>query len=142
VKKLVIVAIPSKGKGGMNDEMSPRFGRCTSFTFVELEAKEIVAVKAVPNHAFDAMGGAGVQATQIVGNNGAEVAIVGFLGPNAANGLRALNIKTLHYSSEKMGIKEVINCYIEGKLEEMSSPNVASHYGAGAGQNRQGIHNS
>ena len=139
---MVIIAIPSTGKGGLNDEICPRFGRCTSFTFVELENKEITAVKTIPNHANNAMGGAGVQATQIVGNNGAEVVIVGFLGPNAANGLNALNIKILHYSGEKMTIKEVINQYIEGKLQEMASPNVASHYGTGAGRGRQGIHNS
>ena len=106
---MAIVAIPSMGKGGLNDNMSPRFGRCASFTFVELDKKEIVAIKAIPNHAVNAMGGAGVQATQIIGNNGANTVIVGFLGPNAANGLRALNIKVLHYQGENMLIKNIIN---------------------------------
>ena len=57
---MVIVAIPSIGKGGLNDDMSPRFGRCASFTFIELEKDEITAVKTVSNHAASAMGGAGV----------------------------------------------------------------------------------
>ena len=135
---MVIVAIPSKGKGGLNDEMSPRFGRCTSFTFVELEKSGITAVKTIPNHAADAMGGAGVQATQIVGNNGAEVVIVGFLGPNAANGLKALNIKILHAPDEKMTVKEVLNHYIEGKLQEISSSNVVPHHGMGTGRGGRG----
>ncbi len=139
---MVIVAIPSIGKGGLNDEMCPRFGRCSSFTFVELDNKEIVAIKTIPNHAVNAMGGAGVQATQIIGNNGANIVIVGFLGPNAANGLRALNIKALHYQGENMLIKNVINQYLEGKLREITSPNVGSHHGMGAGRGRQGIHNS
>ena len=138
---MVIIAIPSKGKGGLKDEICPRFGRCTSFTFVELENNEIIAVKTVPNHAVDAMGGAGVQATQIVGNGGADVVIVGFVGPNATNALRALNIKILHSPDEKMTVKEVLDHYIEGKLEEISSPNVASHYGMGTGRGRRGIHN-
>jgi predicted Fe-Mo cluster-binding NifX family protein len=131
---MVIVAIPSMKEGGLSDEMSPRFGRCPSFTFVELEDNEIKAVKTVPNNAANAMGGAGVQATQIVGNNNAEVAIVGFLGPNAANGLNALNIKIYNAPNKRMTIKEVIDLYIQDKLESVSSANVTSHYGMGAGQ--------
>ena len=140
---MVIIAVPSQGKGGLNDDICPRFGRCTSFTFVELEKDEITSVKTIPNHAINAMGGAGVQATQIVGNNGANIVIVGFLGPNAANALRALNIEILHFPDEKMTVKEVLNHYIEGKLQKISSPNVSSHYGMGSGRGRgrRGINN-
>ena len=138
---MIIIAIPSMGEGGLNDEICPRFGRCTSFTFVELEKSEITAVKTIPNHAINAMGGAGVQATQIVGNNGANIVIVGFLGPNAANALRALNIEILHFPDEKMTVKELLNHYLEGKLQEISSANVASHFGMGGGRGRRGIRN-
>ncbi|MFX0036578.1 MAG: NifB/NifX family molybdenum-iron cluster-binding protein [Candidatus Hermodarchaeota archaeon] len=136
---MVIVAIPSMGKGGLNDFLSPRFGRCPSFTFVEIDNKEITAVKTVPNHATSAMGGAGVQATQIIGNNNAEVAILGFLGPNAANGLKALNIKLFHAPDKQITVKEVLDLFIEGKLEEMSNSSVASHYGMGGGRGRGGF---
>jgi predicted Fe-Mo cluster-binding NifX family protein len=135
---MVVIAIPSIGKGGLNDDMNPRFGRCASFTFVELEDKEIKAVKIVPNHAANAMGGAGVQATQIIGNNNAEIVIVGFLGPNAANGLNSLNIKVLHAPDKKMTINEVVNLYIEDKLEELTSANVGSHHGMGGGRGMGG----
>ncbi|MFX1325675.1 MAG: NifB/NifX family molybdenum-iron cluster-binding protein [Promethearchaeota archaeon] len=133
---MVIVAVPSMEEGGLNDEINLRFGRCASFTFVELEDNEIKAVKTVPNHAFNTMGGAGVQATQIIGNNSAEVVIVGFLGPNAANGLNALRIKVFNAPNKRMTIKEVIDLYKEGKLKEMTSANVSSHYGMGG---RRGI---
>ncbi|MFX1554238.1 MAG: NifB/NifX family molybdenum-iron cluster-binding protein, partial [Promethearchaeota archaeon] len=129
-----IIAVPSMGNGGLNDEMSPRFGRCASFTFVELENDEIKAVRAVPNPAANAMGGAGVQATQIIGNNGASVVIVGFLGPNAANGLNALNIKILQAPNEVITIKEIINLYLQGKLPTINTSNVGSHYGMGSGR--------
>ncbi|MFX0155866.1 MAG: NifB/NifX family molybdenum-iron cluster-binding protein [Candidatus Hodarchaeota archaeon] len=128
-----IIAIPSMGSGGLNDEMSPRFGRCASFTFVELENNKIRAVKTVPNPAATAMGGAGVKATQIIGNNGANAIIVGFLGPNAASGLNALNIKIFQAPNKVITIKEVINLYIDGKLETITNSNVASHYGMGGG---------
>jgi len=133
-----IIAIPSMGNGGLNDQMSPRFGRCASFTFVELENNEIKAVKTVPNPAANAMGGAGVQATQIIGNNGAEAIIVGFLGPNAASGLNALNIKIFQAPNKAITIKEVMNLYIEGKLQTIATSNVASHYGMGGGRGMGG----
>ncbi|MFX1521936.1 MAG: NifB/NifX family molybdenum-iron cluster-binding protein [Promethearchaeota archaeon] len=142
---MVIVAVPSMGKGGLNDEMNPRFGRCTSFTFVELENKEIQAVKTVPNHAAEAMGGAGVQATQIIGNNNAKILIAGFLGPNAINSLRALNIKVLQAPDKTLTINEVVKLFLEEKLEEMTSANVSSHYGMGgrrgmgSGNRRRGM---
>ncbi len=133
-----IIAVPSMGNGGLNDQMSPRFGRCVSFTFVEVQNDEIKAVKTVPNPAANAMGGAGVQATQIIGNNGANIVIVGFLGPNASNGLNSLNIKILQSPNEAMTIKEVINLYIQGKLQAINTSNVASHYGMGGGRGMGG----
>jgi predicted Fe-Mo cluster-binding NifX family protein len=142
LKDMSIIAIPSMGKGGLNDQMSPRFGRCASFTFVEVENKQIKAVKTVPNPASNAMGGAGVQATQIIGNNGASVVIVGFLGPNAAEGLKALNIEMFHAPNQSITIKEVMNLYLKGNLEEINSSNVASHHGMGGGRRGMGRGNN
>ncbi|MFX1379959.1 MAG: NifB/NifX family molybdenum-iron cluster-binding protein [Promethearchaeota archaeon] len=132
-----IIAIPSMSDGGLNDQMSPRFGRCASFTFVEVDGKQIKAVKTVPNPASTTMGGAGVQATQIIGNNGANAVIVGFLGPNAADGLKALDIHIYQAPNQSITIKEVMNLYLEGNLETLNTSNVASHYGMGGG--RQGM---
>ncbi|MFX1594274.1 MAG: NifB/NifX family molybdenum-iron cluster-binding protein, partial [Promethearchaeota archaeon] len=129
-----IIAVPSMGNGGLNDQMSPRFGRCASFTFVEIENNDIKAIKAVPNPAANAMGGAGVQAAQIIGNNGANAIIVGFLGPNAASGLNALNLDIFQAPNQAITIKEVINLYLKGKLQKITSSNVASHYGMGGGR--------
>ena len=130
---MVIVAVPSMENGGLNDSMSPRFGRCGSFTFIELANNEIKSVKAVPNHAADAMGGAGIQAVQIIGNNNANIVIAGFLGPNAANALIALKLKILHMPNENISIQDVINLYVEGNLKELTTSNVGSHHGMGGG---------
>jgi len=127
---LEIIAIPTNGKGGLNENLSPRFGRCSSFTFVNIENNEIKSVKTVPNQAANAMGGAGVQASQIVGMNNANVVIVGKLGPNAAQALTALNLKIMEAPNEILSIKKVINLYLEGKLQEISSANIGSHFGA------------
>lgn len=130
---MVIVAIPSLGNGGLNDGMSPRFGRCGSFTFVELGNNEIKSVKTVPNNAANAMGGAGIQAAEVIGNNNANIVIAGFLGPNAANALNSLNLKIYHVPNANITIQEAINLYIQGNLKELNSSNVGSHHGMGGG---------
>lgn len=66
---MVIVGIPTFGDKGLNEVMNNRFGRCKSFTFVTIENNEIIEVKSVANDAQGAMGGAGIQAAQIIGNN-------------------------------------------------------------------------
>ena len=136
-----IIAVPTNGKGGLNEDLSPRFGRCSSFTFVTIENSEIKLVKTVPNHAGEAMGGAGVQASQIVGINNANVVIVGKLGPNASQALRALNLKIIEAPNESLSIKKVIDLYLGGQLKELSGSNVGSHFGANSSQgmgNRNG----
>jgi len=129
---MVIIGIPTFGDKGLNEVMNTRFGRCSSFTFVTIENNEIVEVKSVSNDAQGAMGGAGIQAAQIIGNNGATEVIVGNLGPNAANSLSALNLKI--YQGKNITVKELINLHLSGKLEVLTASNVASHAGMGGGR--------
>ncbi|MFX0017893.1 MAG: NifB/NifX family molybdenum-iron cluster-binding protein [Promethearchaeota archaeon] len=129
---MVIIAVPSNGIGGLNEQMNPRFGRCPSFTFVTIENKEIKEVRAVPNPAAEAMGGAGIQAAQLVGNNGANEVIVGFLGPNAAQSLSSLNIKIYQAPDQVITVKDIVDLYINRKLQLTTSANVSPHHGMGA----------
>jgi len=130
---MVIIGLPTNGSGGLNEVFSPRFGRCNSFTFVTLEDGKIKEVKAVQNHAADAMGGAGIQAAQIVGENGATEVIVGFLGPNASQSLNALNLKIFQAPNQQLTVKELIDLYIQGKLTANIGSNVGAHYGMSRG---------
>jgi predicted Fe-Mo cluster-binding NifX family protein len=128
---MTIIGLPSVGNGGINANVSPRFGRCQSFTFVTVEDGEIKEVKTVPNSAANAMGGAGIQAAQIIGNNGASEVIVGFLGPNAAQGLGSLNLKIYQLPNQQITVKQAIDLYLKGELQEISRANVGAHYGMG-----------
>lgn len=130
---MTIIAVPSFGEGGLNVLMNPRYGRCDSFTFVTIENNEIIAVKTVPNHAADAMGGSGTQATQTVGNNGATIVIARNLGPNAFQSLRSLNIKIFKAPIENQTVKDCIELYLQNKLSEFNNANVSSHFGMGGG---------
>ncbi len=135
---MVIVGIPTFGNKGLNEVMNNRFGRCNSFTFVTIQNNEIVEVKSVPNDAQGAMGGAGIQAAQIIGNNGATEVIVGNLGPNAANSLNAINIKIYQAQGGSLTVKELIDLLLSGKLQVLTSSNVGAHAGMGGGGGRGG----
>jgi predicted Fe-Mo cluster-binding NifX family protein len=135
---MVIVGIPTFGNLGLKEVMNNRFGRCASFTFVTIENNEIVEVKSVANDAAGAMGGAGIQAAQIIGNNGATEVIVGNLGPNAANSLNAINIKIYQSQGGSLTVKELIDLRLSGKLQVLTASNVGAHAGMGGGGGRGG----
>ena len=135
---MVVIGIPTFGEGGLNASLNPRFGRCDSFTFVTVEDKEIKKVGVVLNQAANAMGGAGIQAAQIIGNNGATEVIVGNLGPNASQSLNALNLKIYQAPNQQITVKQCIELYLQGGLQLTSGANVASHYGMGGGRGMGG----
>ncbi|MGV9173288.1 MAG: NifB/NifX family molybdenum-iron cluster-binding protein [Promethearchaeia archaeon] len=132
---MTIIAVPTFENGGLNSQLNARFGRCQSFTFVTVKNGEIEAVKTVPNSAANAMGGAGIQAAQIIGNNGAEAVIVGNLGPNAAQSLNSLNLK-IYQAPGQVTVKQAVQSYINGELNEISGANVGAHFGMGGGGGR------
>jgi predicted Fe-Mo cluster-binding NifX family protein len=131
---MVIVGIPTFGNKGLNEVMNNRFGRCNSFTFVTIENKKIVEVKSVANDAQGAMGGAGIQAAQIIGNNGATEVIVDNLGPNAMDSLSALNLKIYQSQGGSLTVKELIDLRLSGKLQVLTASNVGAHAGMGGGR--------
>jgi len=131
---MVVIGVPTIGEGGLNSSLNPRFGRCDSFTFVTVENKEVKRVNVVANQAANAMGGAGIQAAEIIGSNGATEVIVGFLGPNASQSLNALNLKIYQAPNQQLTVKQCIDLYLQGALQVASGANVASHYGMGGGR--------
>jgi predicted Fe-Mo cluster-binding NifX family protein len=135
-KVVVVVVIPSSNEGGLNDMMDSRFGRCKAFTCITLKKKQIQEVKIVPNPARDEMGGAGILASQTVFNSGGNDVIVGFLGPNAINSLRSLNLKVYQAPSQNISVKEALNLYLNGELSLLEVANVNRHHGAGRGMGR------
>jgi len=139
---MMIVAVPSMGEGGLNDIVSAQFGRCNTFTFVTIDENRVNAVRTVPNLSASALGGAGVQAAQIIRNNGANNLLVGLLGPNAYKALNALNIEIFHIPQQGKTIKECIELYLKGTLKKFSNDNATAHFGMDSGlEERQGRSN-
>ncbi|MHA1104656.1 MAG: NifB/NifX family molybdenum-iron cluster-binding protein [Promethearchaeota archaeon] len=116
-----IIAVPSYREGGLNETFHPKFGRCDSFTFITVDNNEIIQVKVIKNFAADEPGGAGTQSAKLIKSNGGNKLIVSRLGSNASKILSSLNIKTFQGPDQEITIKELINLYIDGKLNMTKS---------------------
>jgi len=124
----------SSAADSLDAPVDPRFGRCPYFIIVDLDTMQF---EVVPNVASDAMGGAGIQAAQIIVSKGVKAVITGNVGPNAFQALSAAGIKII--TGAYGTVREVIEKYKRGDLKETGSPTVGGHFGMGGGRSwRQG----
>ena len=121
----------SASANSLDASVDPRFGRCPYFIIVDSETMQF---EAVPNPASGAVGGAGIQAAQIIASKGAKVVITGNVGPNAFQALSAAGIKII--TGAYGTVREVVEKYRRGELKETSSPTVGGHFGMGMGGGR------
>ena len=112
------IVISSTGKD-LDSQIDPRFGRCQYFIFVNPDSMEFETAE---NAGVMASGGAGVQATQLIAQKGANALITGNLGPNAASAISASGIKV--YLVAGGTVREVTEAFKMGSLRETSGPTV------------------
>jgi predicted Fe-Mo cluster-binding NifX family protein len=115
-------------KGGLEDMVSPVFGRCQTYTLVECEGGEIKKTEAMANPGFTAAGGAGIQAAQYVGGLKPEAVIAGNFGPNAAAVLTQMGVKMVQAQGNA---GEAVLKYMKGELKPTNTPTVRGHFGMG-----------
>jgi predicted Fe-Mo cluster-binding NifX family protein len=119
---MIKIAISATGKT-MDSQVDPRFGRCSYFIIVDTDTGTHYAISNTGRKAGE---GAGIQAVQLLTNEGVEAIIGSNLGPNA--------ILSLHYMNKKMysgsgKISEVISQFNKGKLEEINTATVPKKSG-------------
>jgi len=119
--RMETIVVPSYKEGGLNEIFHLKFGRCDSFTFITVDNNEITQVKVIKNYAADEQGGAGTESAKLVKSNGGDMLIVSRLGPNASKALSSLDIKTFQGPDQEITIKELMNLYLEGKLNMTKS---------------------
>ncbi|MCW8802482.1 MAG: NifB/NifX family molybdenum-iron cluster-binding protein [Candidatus Bathyarchaeota archaeon] len=119
----------SASSNTLDANVDPRFGRCPYFVIVDSETMES---EVVSNDSTNASHGAGIQAAQTVANTGATVVITGNVGPNAFKVLSATGIKVI--TGVSGSIKEAVEKYKNGELQETTNPTVGGHFGMGKGQ--------
>ena len=119
------IAISSTGET-LENEVDTKFGRCDYFLIVEIENKEIKNFKAIENTAKAQMGGAGITAGEIVGNEKVDAIITTNLGPRAFSVFDQLKIKIYQGQGK---IKDIIQEFINGKLTEITNATGPQHIG-------------
>ena len=119
------VAVTAQGEDLLSD-IDPRFGRCRFFLIVDIDTMDF---ESVSNENAMASGGAGIQAAQNIAKTGVKVVVTGNMGPNAFQTLSAAGIKV--FTGANGTIKEAIEKYKKGELNETEAPNVGSHSGMG-----------
>jgi predicted Fe-Mo cluster-binding NifX family protein len=105
-------------KGGSADQVSPVFGRCQTFTIIEVENGEIKEEKVLQNEFASAERGAGIQAAGMVARENVEAVVAGSFGPNVYSVCGESGIKPLVASG--ITAKEAAVKFEKGELEEIS----------------------
>ena len=104
---------------------SPIFGRCPALVFVDTETMEC---EGLANPSAGAGGGAGVQAAQLVIDQGARAVLTHNVGPNAFAALQAAGITV--YRIEGGTVRQAVEALVAGRLPRLDAPNARVHLGA------------
>lgn len=113
-KKTMKICVSSVGEN-LESEIDPRFGRCEYFVIVETSDHEIVNIEAVKNVGANQDSGAGIGATEQIGNLAVDVLITGGVGPKAKDALEKLDIEVCKKSGVAMvAVNEYLN---DNKIE-------------------------
>ncbi|MEA1925067.1 MAG: NifB/NifX family molybdenum-iron cluster-binding protein [Candidatus Altiarchaeota archaeon] len=115
--------------GGLEDQVAPVFGRCQSFTIVEVEDKEIINTQVLENASYSAPGGAGIQTAQTIANKGCNAVIAGNYGPNAFPILSQSGVNVV--TAQGVTVKDAVLKYLNGELTPVSQATAPRYGGMG-----------
>ena len=121
------ICLATSNQGGLQDLVSSNFGRCPSYTIVDVEGKNIKNSRVIQNPGFSAGSGAGMQAAQAVVDAGCNVVITGAVGPNAFQVL----------SLAKLEVRECPRVTVQKALEEYMLGRLLPSSGSGHGPDRE-----
>ena len=121
------IVFATQGPGGLDDIVSPVFGRCPTFTIVDIDNGQVINVTVQQNPAMNAIGGAGMQAAQIIASSGANAVVAGNFGPNATQALMSLGIQMIPGISG-VSVKDAIDMYLKKQFTTPTTPMAPSTY--------------
>jgi predicted Fe-Mo cluster-binding NifX family protein len=106
------IAIPTKGRGGLEDIVSDVFGRANTFTVVDIEEGLIKNVKVLENPAVSYQHGAGPIVVKMLIDSGVNAVIAAEFGPGVSTLLdqhKVTKIKVHADSSVQDSIKNALS---------------------------------
>lgn len=114
----------STGGTELDANLDPRFGRCPNFLIYDITTESFRILENSQN--LNAAQGAGIQSAQNVIDSGAQALITGHCGPKAFKVLQAAGIPI--YPCEEQPIRNLVQEFREGKLSQLTSPDVEGHW--------------
>ena len=112
------IAIPSSKNGGLNDRCSPHFGRCSTFTVLELVDSEVLNVEKVKNPGH--YRGNCIELIGILKKVGVDVLLVGGMGRIAFKVCNDLGINIYH-GLGRVKVKDALDSFLNGELAPLTS---------------------
>ena len=119
------ICVTSQGSN-LDSLVDPRFGRCQYFIIVETDTMEYETIK---NTNVSAGGGAGIQSAQLMAKEDVKAILTGNCGPNAFRVFKGAGIQIM--TGVDGVVREAIEKFKNGELENASNPTVGSHFGLG-----------
>jgi predicted Fe-Mo cluster-binding NifX family protein len=126
------IAVSASGEG-LDAPASPIFGRSSYLILVETDTMDC---ESLPNPAIAASGGAGIQAAQFLAGHGVQALVTGNVGPNAFQVLDAAKIPV--YLSDGSSVRQAVEAFVGGELNQATGPSARSHSGLGGGTRGRG----
>lgn len=135
------IVIPANGTD-LDAPISPVFGRCANFIFVDTETEGADTSTATPPYTFEVHAnpalqtpsGAGVQAAQFVLQQGAKAILSANLGPNAFRIIQSAGIPV--YELKGATVREAVDAFKAEELTSLTTPG-PGHVGLGRGRRQR-----
>jgi predicted Fe-Mo cluster-binding NifX family protein len=116
--------------GGLEDQVSPVFGRAPTFTVVEVEDGKILGASVIDNPFQNAAGGAGIRAAQFIAEKRPRAVFAGNFGPNVSEILAGIGIDMVPVSGRT--VRQAVEDYLAGRLGAFTPPPMG--FGPGMGR--------
>jgi predicted Fe-Mo cluster-binding NifX family protein len=94
-----MIAVPTRGKKGLRDEVSDVFARAPTFTFIELIDGEVGDVKVEENKEAELIQGSGPIVAKNLIDKGVNVVLASELGPGVTTVLEMNEIRIINVDS-------------------------------------------
>ncbi len=110
---------------GIDGQLSPHFGRCPYYVFVDVDGEEVQRVETLPNPFYENHQPGAIP--QFIAQQRADVVIAGGMGPRAISWFQQLGVTPV--TTAPRSIREILDDYLRGRLEGAESCEGSEHEG-------------
>jgi predicted Fe-Mo cluster-binding NifX family protein len=122
----MIVAVPSIGSGGLDDQVGEHFGRVPVYTLVDTDTNQVEVLPNTSEH----MGGVGLPPA-LLAKAGASVLVCRGLGGRAIAMFEDLGVRV--FVGAGGTVRDAVQLYKDGRLREATDADACAHHGEHGG---------